>query len=118
MLEVQAQSRWSSVSEGNSPMFTFSDMKGALVFFAVLLSVLSGECVGSARAAANARLALLDSQIELLARCAAVKITFIACFVLIGILNVTLIIKKKHFQKICSFFKKMLNDTAVQTFLL
>lgn len=48
MLEVQAQSRWSSVSRGNSPMFTFSDMKGALVFFAVLLSVLSGECVGSA----------------------------------------------------------------------
>ncbi|KAM9474378.1 receptor activity-modifying protein 1-like isoform 1-T1 [Salvelinus alpinus] len=41
VLEVQAQSRWSSVSRGNSPMFTFSDMKGVLVFFAVLLSVLS-----------------------------------------------------------------------------
>lgn len=79
-------------------MFTFSDMKGALVFFAVLLSVLSGECVGSARAAANARLALLDIQIELLTRCAAVKITFIACFVLIGILNVTLIISKTFLE--------------------
>lgn len=73
-------------------------MKGALVFFAVLLSVLSGECVGSARAAANARLALLDIQIELLTRCAAVKITFIACFVLIGILNVTLIISKTFLE--------------------